>query len=392
MSPHCFARAGLRAAAVLALTTFAAAALAAPACDRETVETDPGRAVAPCTERLAATSVDKAARAALLRLRAEANDRLARLPAALADHDAALELTPSDSDLHVSRAWTLWAMGRFADADAALRRAFDIKRTDPRANHMQGFIRMARGDHANAVVAFDEALRGDPRHAFSLNHRSQSLHALRRYSESLRDAEALLALGKPHLDRQMQRDVGGARTSMYADALYRRGKAFADLGRPQDALRDYLAAQAHGDRPQFWQSSAHVRYYDLKDDKGAFADMERLLERNPKDAYALKFYGKLLRGRDKFDQAVKMFDRLVAVEPHSAEAIFERGFTRKVAGDRVGAVKDYLDAYRMSEPFRVAQTRQLRQLGYLRDDKPPAAGSPELVEAMTACVIDPGCR
>jgi len=112
------------------------------------------------------------------------------LAAFFARHDPALALQLAEEDLttrhdvhaHDLHAWALYGIGRFAEADAAARRAMALGTVDVELLYHAGMIAEALGDRSRAQVLLDRALDLNPR--FDV-------------VESRRAAEALDRLGGP---------------------------------------------------------------------------------------------------------------------------------------------------------------------------------------------------
>ena len=82
-----------------------------------------------------------------------------------------------------------------------------------------------RGAAAQALVAYDEAIRLDTNHIGARNGRGNTNRALKRYDVAIADFDELIRL-RPN----------------YVYAHYNRGLTNVDMGRPDDAVRDFTSA------------------------------------------------------------------------------------------------------------------------------------------------------
>lgn len=84
---------------------------------------------------------------------------------ALTQYDAALQQQPSDARLHYNRGLTLYKLGRYEEAKAALQQALELDRAGElkgKAHYNLGNVAVAAGDRKEAVKQYRQALRADP--------------------------------------------------------------------------------------------------------------------------------------------------------------------------------------------------------------------------------------
>ena len=104
-------------------------------------------------------------------------------------------------------------------------------------------------------------------------------------------------------------------------------KDFKAAGEILDATVAFLPDWAEG-----WNARATVRY--LEDDyDGSMSDIAQTLKREPRHLGALLGMASILRSRDKDDEALKVYARVLAIAPHwkSAEEA-EAQLKAKIAG------------------------------------------------------------
>src|SRR5262249_53718085 len=195
----------------------------------------------------------------------------ARLAAAEAALQRAIELRPNVAETHLARAWHLYLAFRdYKGALSELEAARTGLPNDPRILELTGFILRRQGKHEEGLRALEQAMTLDPRSPFVLGQLSISYEYLRRYAEE-----------KPILQRALEitpDDVGAAANLAQVDLLWRGDTAplhqFINRLRPERpasladaanfwftgalAERDWIAAEqaltALGNNP-FWSDN-----------------------------------------------------------------------------------------------------------------------------------------
>jgi len=108
----------------------------------------------------------------------------ARLAAAEAALQRAIELRPNAAETHLARAWHLYLAFRdYKGALSELEAARAGLPNDPRIPEMTGFILRRQGKHEEGIRASEQAVALDPRNPFTLSQLSLSYSYLRRYLE-----------------------------------------------------------------------------------------------------------------------------------------------------------------------------------------------------------------
>jgi len=76
--------------------------------------------------------------------------------------DALLAIAPEDAEVRVARSWALYHLGRYDRAEAETLRALEIAPQHPGARYNVAFFRIMQGRVAEAIPAYQRALRNDP--------------------------------------------------------------------------------------------------------------------------------------------------------------------------------------------------------------------------------------
>jgi tetratricopeptide (TPR) repeat protein len=101
-----------------------------------------------------------------------------------------------------------------------------------------------------------------------------------------------------------------------ADLLLRRARQAIGIENYSDALKILDATIAFlPDWAEGWNARATARYLD-DDYNGSMADIAQTLKREPKHIGALMGMGMILEAREKREDALKVYERVLAIAPH----------------------------------------------------------------------------
>jgi len=219
--------------------------------------------------------------------------------------------------------------GRFAEAASVLAAHVAEDPLDGRAWAMLGFARFRAGQLDAAATALRKALQFE-RHASWHRSHGDVLVAAGRFADALAAYDDAL-----RLDAQD------------AEAASGRGLALHGLGRAAEAI------EAHGRaielRPGFaraYNNCGTVRA-DARDLDGAEGDFRKAVEIHPGYVEAYFNLGNVLVMKGAFDEAIVEFDTAIGLDRKFADAFERRGLARKMKGDAVGAARDADEAQRL---------------------------------------------
>ena len=138
----------------------------------------------------------------------------ARLAAAEAALQRAIELRPNAAETHLARGWHLYfAFRNYEGALNELEAARAGLPNDPRIPQMTGFILRRQGKIEEGIRALQQAVALDPRNPFTLSQLAVGYNHLRRYPEGKTTYERVLEITPD--------DVGAASNLAFTDFLWR---------------------------------------------------------------------------------------------------------------------------------------------------------------------------
>lgn len=256
---------------------------------------------------------------------------LRRLDDAAKDITAAQLLEPQNAEVLVNKAHLADMREDNAGAEAAYAEALKIDPGNQMAHLERARLINNRGDFAGAVAEIDALLARDPKNVAALLQRAFFNANRRDMAAAERDLAAaktiepnsplvaqtasMVAMAGSNFDQAIalqtkliqQYPKDGTRYLTRAQYYYRAGKS--DL-----ALKDTEQALAHGTRsPEVRLLRANL--FKRKGDKAAVAREAALIEsENPDSAYAHVVAAKSLASIDKIEEAMKAFDRALAIK------------------------------------------------------------------------------
>jgi tetratricopeptide (TPR) repeat protein len=293
-----------------------------------------------------ATGVALKARAAIARGRDGPAEALLRPVAARAPQsEAALELglllhmlgrpeaTPtlekiavladtSDDPREVMRAArALRALERFKEANAAFREAASGLPSDPAVQTAWGELFLEKYDNAEALRSFQMALQIDPRWTPALVGSARALSD-DNPPQAATLAKRALEINPSSADAHLFLAAEATDATRYDDARQSIDKALAVNAADIDALALRAAVSFVQDKPEDFE-----------------ADAAKVAAVSPRDPAAFLAAGELAARNYRFDEAVALTRRALALAPDNARAQGELGVQLQSIGDEAGARK-----------------------------------------------------
>src|SRR5579871_2495483 len=136
-------------------------------CSLSQVEVDPESVVEPCSSVIESKPVDAARLGSALFVRGKGYHNTKRFDLAAQDYDAAINLTPQNEELYVSRANIAFRGGRYREGMDFLQKALAINPSNAHALRSIGSLQDCCGDPNAAIQSYSRALAADPEEAYA---------------------------------------------------------------------------------------------------------------------------------------------------------------------------------------------------------------------------------
>jgi tetratricopeptide (TPR) repeat protein len=223
---------------------------------------------------------------------------------ALADFNAALELTPENWRAMHNRAVTLAQRGDFAESFDDLCRVIQGNPKFAKAYANRATLYVQAGEMERASADFDSALATDPELLAALVGRGRVCHLLGRLDDALASLDSAVKLAPQD-----------------ADIVCSRADLLADLGRYEDALLDYAQAIdlnkkfEHAYRNGAWLL-ATCPDDSIRDVEGAIAGAQAALDCGYGERHAaLDTMAAALANAGRFEEAVGTIQQAIDIAP-----------------------------------------------------------------------------
>jgi serine/threonine protein kinase/tetratricopeptide (TPR) repeat protein len=264
--------------------------------------------------------------------------RQGKLSESVADFESAVRVRPEECQAHLLLAQAYQGQKRFADADRELDAAVRSRPDLPLVHRRRGELLLERRELDAAFRHFEKAIRLEP-----ADSKSPALvidyvecggirHSQGRFAEAVAAYDTALRLSPEH-----------------ALAHHLRGEALLKLNRPREAEQAFGQSLKH--KPGFGpalraRGEARTR---LGDFAGAVEDYTQALAAG-RDASVLEHRGWAFFFTDAWKLAERDFDEAVRLDARSGAARVGRGLARVMLGDYRRAVADAERALREHEP------------------------------------------
>jgi tetratricopeptide (TPR) repeat protein len=209
----------------------------------------------------------------------------------------------------------------------------------------QSFNDLGEGpaDFAAAVAVYTGCIMKRPDHALAYRHRAQAHANLKQYEKSVQDYSKAIALdpkdmlawcgrGVVYCDRLREYDKALDDFNKvieldprWAGAWTNRGNAYKGLHQYDKAFADFNKAIALNPKYAGAWNSRGVAYIDLHQHDKAHTDFTKAIELNPKYALAWTNRGVAYNGLHRHDKALTDLNKAIALDPRRAAAWTSRG-------------------------------------------------------------------
>ncbi len=206
---------------------------------------------------------------------------------------------------------TMLREGRADEAISVLMRARQSNPRDPNVSNALGLALLYKKDYQGALKAFGEALQLKPDFLDARNNRGVTYLEMGRLDDAERDFQAVLD-GPPSPDR--------------ANASFNLGLVYKKRGQWADAERDFSLALA--DEPEMLRAHRErgLARVQLENFRDALEDFLAVLKDEPRDVSANYNAALCLIAVGRRDLAVRYMERAVAAGPDSEEGKKARRF------------------------------------------------------------------
>lgn len=255
-----------------------------------------------------------------------------------------VECFPNEPDAHNELARALLFADRPADALSIAMGASSRWPENPRLIAQVGESQSRLGDHASALIAFDQALKASPDHTRTRYLRAVTLQALGRRDDALAAFRSLIK------DQPEFLPAYGALARIYQDA--------GNTADRRSILQKALQINPHHRENTF---ELAMLDYTLGRLDEAERGLRRLVELNPADAPALLNLGAVLARMGRNIEAVRCYDRLLTANPRETAARFNRGDLLLALGQTSDAEQDYRVILKL-DPSNLDAATRIHQL------------------------------
>lgn len=280
-----------------------------------------------------------------------------RLDDALRDFDAVVAKNPRNAWAFANRGMTKVWMEKFTEADKDLAEAEKLDPDNPVAARARGLLAYKEKDFAKAIDFFSRSLVRDMHNTFTLGYRALSYAAAGDRNRAFTEAEQVLRVNPAWVDlrllrvNKLRRDKdkeGAIKEAMALAKLTDSSYAQVSAARALNALgKRTEAEQAYNRAIALEPRSAYIylnRAYDRpREDKvGRRADADTALTLAPEDPDAIAFRAELYEDEGKYAEALKLYDRALAITSdlpglHLGRAVALHKLGRAADGDKAFA-------------------------------------------------------
>jgi len=254
-----------------------------------------------------------------------------------------LEIFPDNFDVLHLCGVVEYQVGRFSEAADLIGKAIAKDPDQAPAYSNLGLVLLNLGRVQDALGNFDRALILQPEYAEALFNRGNAYRQLGRFQEAL-DSYARATESRPAYLEAMNNeglvlvDLNRSAEALScfekalqiapdsADALANRAATLCGLNRNEEALADLEKLVA------LYPERAEAHYYSIAcvlaivgDPKSALASFDRVISLNPASAEALNGRGSALRDLGRHQEALSSYDLALEVKPDFPEALDNRG-------------------------------------------------------------------
>lgn len=378
--------------ALFASSTISHAADTAAACTQRAVETDPAAVIAPCTALLQKPNLSDTDRSQALFIRGQAYHHTKQIQLAQWDYDAALRLAPGNDAIYPSRANVALRLGRFDEALGFLKRGLAVNPKNAHALRIVGLILRDTGRIDEAIRYFSMALDADPNEAYALLFRSYAYQDQRRFDLALQDADKLVAMPPDEINLQGFLAPDGVKHDFHIKALKNRAEIYSDTSKYDLAERDLNAAVNYKRTADSLEARGAFLMERPGQQQRALGDLQAATALDQHSLQAFYFKGAVLVELKRYQEALAALDQALTIRPNYDYALRMRAITYRALGQADLAARDLQQVVVGSPRLASLTIHSLQVSGYLPSGEMPNGLTPQLRDAIKACMLDPACN
>ena len=242
-------------------------------------------------------------------------------------------LEPGSADMSRLRGLIQFSKSDLKQADQTLSKVLAANPRDVNALLNRGLVRMAQERQEEAIADFDAVLAIEPVNTVALVNRASAHYALEDHDKAFADSERALKSGTyPPRLRLMRANIynrRGERELVLKEAgrlveenpksdwaLVAAGQIFSAAGEREKAMDALDAALALERYAYIYINRAQVR--PPSDYDGRLSDLDEALKLEPDQPDALALKAGLLLKKQRYSEAIELFDRAIKANPDSA--------------------------------------------------------------------------
>ncbi len=269
---------------------------------------------------------------------------------ALENFTQALTLNPKALDVWVLRGLLHSRQQRYTSACEDFTRAIKINPKETLALQHRGEILRQQGDFTGALADLNTALRWVPQNAFALRSRGEVKRQQGLCQQAILDLDRSLAIEPDNMFALTAR----AEAHFQNNDLY---TALADCNQAElvsDTNLDVFIIRGKI-LVKLQEKGGEIRV-KLQLQERAIRNCNRLLELSPYHAFALSQLGNLYRQKGKFEQALNVLNRALAIQDDDVGTLIWRSKTHLALTDESAALTDLDSVLRLDPANKKAQS------------------------------------
>jgi len=280
-----------------------------------------------------------------------------------------LEQNPGDANVLCLAARALVKLGRFDEANGRIDEALSIYPEWAQPHEVRGELWLAKGNLPDAAIAFQQALKLDPKRQRSRLKLGQVLMVMGRVDEAQALKDEFMELSEDNQDIAKAAELVKQEKLAEAEQIYRKiltrhpdnvtaMRLWARLGIEQERFADaeVFLQKAVEVAPDFSRAWADLCSVQLEQEK--FEDVINsagaLIKLNPRSADGHVWLAAATAASGNHSAAVESYDKALEIAPNHVGAMCGKGNACRTTGDQDGAIAAYRDSIKANPLYAEA--------------------------------------